>query len=46
MNAAQYLQEARRLYTTDDRVDTYIAVVLLLAALSPLLLRFYRERKE
>jgi hypothetical protein len=46
MNALNYLREARRLYATDDRTDTFIAVVLLLAALSPVLLRLYKEHGE
>ena len=46
MNVLQYVQEARRLHATDDRVDTYIAAVLVLAALLPVLLRLYEQRSQ
>lgn len=46
MNPLRYAREAWRLYNTDDRRETYIAFVLALVALYPLLLTLYRQRSR
>lgn len=44
MSVLQSLRYAHRLYLTDSRVDTIIAIILVLAALTPLVIRLYRSR--
>lgn len=44
MNPLRYVQEAWKLYQTENQTDTYIALLLVLVAVSPFLIRLYRQR--
>lgn len=44
MSVARSLRDAHRLYLTESRTDTIIAIVLVLAVLTPLVIRLYRSQ--